>query len=251
MTFSRFVRPILILGTCVLGAGAASGQAVADRVEVLTDIHGYFPCMDCHADQETNPTPRILEEEHEIPLEWTDDDGVTQLVPFGRRVALVDLLDAGAGDLAGDNMQRIGVRLSITDYMQENDLTAADSVWTLVHGGGNLWCLDCHNTDDRDKLVKLNGDLLTFNQSQLLCGECHGPELRDWERGIHGTTTGYWDLARDAGGESFRKLCVECHTPHDPAFPSLTPLAGPITRVDGPGERRTGDTAGHATEEEH
>lgn len=231
----RHLLPLLMLAS---GATAAAGQALSDRIEVLTDVHGYFPCMDCHSDQETDPTPRILEDEHDVPLEWEDDAGVTRFVPFGRLVALSDLLEGGGDDLAGRNLARIGTRLGIGEWMDDNGYAPEDSVWTLVHGGGNLWCLDCHSADDRDKLVKLNGELLTFNESQLLCGECHGPELRDWERGIHGATTGYWDLARDEDGASVRMLCVECHTPHDPAFPSLQPLAGPVTRVDGPGARR-------------
>jgi uncharacterized CHY-type Zn-finger protein len=217
-------------------AMVATAQVTADRIEILTDDHGYYPCMDCHADQEAVATPRILEEEHEIPLEWEDADGVTRLVPFGERVAIADLLGtSGRDDMLGENLVRIGTRLEIESYMDNNGLAPEDSVWTLVHGGGNLWCLDCHDSEDRDKLVKLNGELLTFNQSHLLCGGCHGPTLRDWDRGIHGSTTGFWDMTRDDGDTTVRKLCVECHLPHNPAFASMTPLAGPITRVPGPG----------------
>lgn len=227
-------------------AMVATAQVTTDRIEILTDDHGYYPCMDCHADQEPVATPRILEEEHEIPLEWEDADGVTRLVPFGDRVAIADLLgSSGRDDMMGENLVRIGTRLEIESYMDDNGLAPEDSVWTLVHGGGNLWCLDCHDSEDRDKLVKLNGELLTFNQSHLLCGECHGPKLRDWDRGIHGSTTGYWDMTRDDGETTVRKLCVECHLPHNPAFASMTPLAGPVTRVDGPGSGSKHEEGGH------
>lgn len=219
-------------------AMVATAQVTTDRIEILTDDHGYYPCMDCHADQEPVATPRILEEEHEIPLEWEDADGVTRLVPFGERVAIADLLGtSGRDDMLGENLVRIGTRLEIGSYMDNNGLAPEDSVWTLVHGGGNLWCLDCHDSEDRDKLVKLNGELLTFNQSHLLCGECHGPKLRDWDRGIHGSTTGFWDMTLDDGETTVRKLCVECHLPHNPAFASMMPMAGPITRIPGPGSR--------------
>jgi hypothetical protein len=192
--------------------------------------------MDCHGDQETITTPRILEEEHFEPLEWEDDEGEVHLVPFGQLVAIGDLLGQGdTGTLAGDNLARIGARLNIASYMENNDLSPADSVWTLVHGGGNLWCLNCHNADDRDKLVKLNGELLTFNQSHLLCGECHGPVLRDWDRGIHGKTVGYWDPEQGEEAMTVRLLCVECHLPHRPAFASLMPMPAPVLRIDGPG----------------
>jgi len=203
--------------------------------------------MDCHEDQEPVTTPRILQEEHFEPLEWEDDDGGVHLVAFGQKVAIGDLLGLqGETDLASNNLIRIGARLNIEEYMSDQGLAPTDSVWTLVHGGGNIWCLDCHNTEDRDKLIKLNKELLTFNESHLLCGECHGPKLLDWERGIHGKATGYWDLARDEDEISERKLCVECHPPHNPAFPGLIPEPGPVPRVDGPGSRH-GDSEGHST----
>ncbi len=218
--------------------GVAAAQVTSDRIGILTDDHGYFPCMDCHGDQESVPTPRILEEEHAEPLEWEDEDGVVHLVPFGDRVAIADLLGtSGRTDMIGENLTRIGIRLRIESYMEDHGLAPEDSVWTLVHGGGNLWCLNCHDSEDYDKLVRLNGELLTFNQSHLLCGECHGPKLRDWDKGIHGSTTGYWDMTRDDGETTLRKLCVECHLSHSPAFPSMMPLAGPVTRVDGPGAK--------------
>ncbi|MEN8008296.1 MAG: hypothetical protein ABFS42_14870 [Candidatus Krumholzibacteriota bacterium] len=220
---------------CLLAvAGTAAAQVISDRIEVLTDDHGFFPCMDCHGDQESVPTPRILEEEHAEPMEWEDADGGVHLVSFGDRVAIADLLGtSGRTDLIGKTLVRIGANVQIETYMEFNGLTPEDSVWTMVHGGGNLWCLDCHDDEDRDKLVRLNGDLLTFNESHLLCGECHGPALRDWDRGIHGSTTGYWDMSRDDGETTMRMLCVECHLPHNPSFKPMTPLAGPVVRIPG------------------
>ena len=104
-----------------------------------------------------------------------------------------------------------------------------------VHGGGNLWCLDCHDAEDRDKLVMQSGELLSFNDSQYLCGSCHGPILRDWTAGIHGKTVGFWDPQAGEAEETVRKLCVECHDSHRPAFRSAMPMAAPVLRIDGPG----------------
>jgi len=230
------MRVLLILAALaflVVFPPQASSQSTSDRITVLEDYHGYFPCMDCHEDQESNATPRILEEEHFDPLEWDDDEGVTHLVAFGDFVSLGDLLgQADQNIMRNRDLARIGARLRIEQYMDDNGLAPEDSVWTLVHGGGNLWCLDCHNPVDRDKLIKLNGESLTFNESHLLCGECHGPKLRDWDKGIHGKTTGYWDLEQDEDDLSVRMLCVECHIPHSPAFPDMQPLAGPVLRLD-------------------
>lgn len=241
------MRVLLIASILTLvWAAAAGAQVLPDRLTVLEDLHGYFPCMDCHGDQETVTTPRILDLEHYEPFEWEDDEGNVHLVPFGRYVELADLLgEGGSGDLAHENLARIGARLEIGAYMEEFDLAPTDSVWTLVHGGGNLWCLSCHDTEDRDKLKSIDGELLTFNQSHLLCGGCHGPKLRDWEAGIHGKTVGYWDPARGEAQDSIRMLCVECHSAHDPAFQSFSPMPGPVTRVDGPDAGK----AAHGTDE--
>ena len=237
---ARFLFAAFILLPAL--AGVAPGQVTSDRIEILTEDHGYFPCMDCHGDQESITTPRILEEEHAEPLEWEDSDGVVHVVSFGDRVAIADLLGtSGRTDLIGETLVRIGARLQIETYMEINGLAPEDSVWTMVHGGGNLWCLDCHDNENRDMLVRLNGDLLTFNQSHLLCGECHGPMLRDWDRDIHGSTTGYWDMSRDDGKTTVRKLCVECHLPHNPSFASMMPMAGPVVRVPGPGKEHAPD----------
>jgi hypothetical protein len=212
---------------------SAAEVATSDRLTVLEEQHGYFPCMDCHADQVTNPTPRFLTDEHDVPLEWDDEDGNTHIVPFGERVSFAQLLGKTADrSLRAQNLARIGEQLNAATYMQENAYSLEDSVYALTHGGGNLWCLDCHNADDRDKLRKLNGDVLTFNQSQFLCGQCHGPILTDWENGAHGRTNGYWNLEMDTQGISVRMLCVECHSPHAPAFPSRMPKPGPVSRLD-------------------
>lgn len=244
LTLYRLSVLAIVLSFC---AAPVTAQVTSDRITELTDYHGYFPCMDCHGDQETVPTPRILEEEHSEPLEWEDDNGVTHFVPFGQKVAIADLLSAnGSETRAAETMARIGQRLNIASYMERNDLSPADSVWTLVHGGGNLWCLNCHSAEDRDKLVMVNGELLTFNQSHLLCGECHGPILRDWDLGIHGKTIGYWDAEQGADELTMRLLCVECHRPHRPAFPSYEPMAAPVLRVDGPGSAKA-----HAKESVH
>lgn len=241
---------VLFLVVFLASTGPLMALETSDRITVLTEDHGYFPCSDCHESQETIHQPRILVEEHDVPLRWEDEDGVVRLVSFGRHLAISDLLGREESlDLETDNLARIGQRVRIEDYMLEYGLAETDSVWTLVHGGGNLWCLDCHNADDRDYLVKLNGELLTFNQSHLLCGECHGAKLRDWHQGIHGKTTGSWDPANDELGVSRRWLCVECHSPHRPAFPAHQPLAGPVPRIGGHRPDPAGDDphqeAGH------
>lgn len=81
----------------------------------------------------------------------------------------------------------------------------------LKHGRGAVWCLNCHNANDRSTLVDNFGEKISFNQPQKLCGKCHGPILRDWRDGIHGKRIGMWDK----GGKKRWWVCTECHNPHD------------------------------------
>ena len=231
-TLSAAVLGLALFGAAALPAFPERAPRTSDRIQVLEEVHGYFPCSDCHADLETNPTPRLLQEEHAEPLEWDDAEGVTHLVEFGEYLPIGELLDDnGIPGLRGENLARTGRRYAVREWMEANDADPADSVWVLTHGGANIWCLDCHDETDRDKLRKMNGDLVTFNESHLLCGQCHGPILTDWEQGVHGRTNGYWDLSRDEEGVTMRLLCVECHTPHAPRFRGMESMPKPVPRI--------------------
>ena len=98
----------------------------------------------------------------------------------------------------------------------------------LKHAEQQRWCLDCHNHTNRDKLRLANGQVIFFEKSYLLCGQCHGTIYRDWKAGVHGKRTGYWN------GRKQYRLCVHCHNPHNPKFKPLEPLPPPIR----PGEMK-------------
>ena len=89
------------------------------------------------------------------------------------------------------------------------------------HASEQRWCLDCHNPDNRDVLRLANGDLVSFEESYNLCGQCHGTIFRDWKAGIHGKRTGEWN------GKKQYRLCVHCHNPHNPKFKPLKPMPPP------------------------
>ncbi len=93
------------------------------------------------------------------------------------------------------------------------------------HAAEQRWCLDCHNPNDRDQLRLVSEDLVSFEESYYLCGQCHGTIFRDWKAGIHGKRTGEWN------GKKTYRLCVNCHNPHSPRFKPLHPLPAP-TRPD-------------------
>lgn len=92
----------------------------------------------------------------------------------------------------------------------------------LKHDEKNRWCLDCHSAQNRNFLHLASGKLVSFDESFKLCGQCHGPKLRDWEKGVHGKRTGSWNGKKDY------LLCVHCHDPHAPKFKSLKPLPPPV-----------------------
>jgi len=99
-------------------------------------------------------------------------------------------------------------------------------VESFDHDSENRWCLDCHNVDDRDYLKLASGKIIGYDESYLLCGQCHGDKLRDWKVGVHGKRTGEWN------GEKQYLLCVHCHNPHSPRFESIKPLPPPGRQED-------------------
>ena len=91
----------------------------------------------------------------------------------------------------------------------------------LNHAQGQRWCLDCHDTTNRDKLRLASGERINHEESDRLCGQCHGDKYRDWKAGVHGKRTGMWN------GEKQYLLCVHCHNPHDPAYKPIQPMPPP------------------------
>jgi hypothetical protein len=96
----------------------------------------------------------------------------------------------------------------------------------VLDHGLNARCHNCHSRTDHNKLILHAGEEIAFSEVVRLCASCHGPTWRDWEKGMHGRTTGSWDAERE---EQRRLGCTECHDPHAPAFPAVAPLPGPRT----------------------
>ena len=92
----------------------------------------------------------------------------------------------------------------------------------LKHDEEHRWCLDCHDTDNRDQLHLASGEPVPFDQSYQLCGQCHGEKYRDWRVGVHGRRVGQWNGAKEY------LLCVHCHSPHQPRFKALAPKPAPL-----------------------
>jgi Zn finger protein HypA/HybF involved in hydrogenase expression len=100
-------------------------------------------------------------------------------------------------------------------------LEAAHDEIQLRHDEKHMWCLDCHNADNRDTLRNASGEPIKFEESYKLCGQCHGEKYRDWKAGVHGKRSGEWN------GRKTYLLCVHCHDPHSPKYKSMAPMPPP------------------------
>ena len=93
---------------------------------------------------------------------------------------------------------------------------------------GSLSCVSCHTpTDGYASLRLADGRSVPYAEAVTLCAQCHGPQYRDYRHGAHGGMTGYWDLTK--GGRA-RNTCTDCHDPHAPKYPTVSPAAGPNDR---------------------
>ncbi|MDT8446514.1 MAG: cytochrome C [bacterium] len=95
----------------------------------------------------------------------------------------------------------------------------------LNHGQGRYWCLTCHNENDRDHLWSLKKQPISFNESYLLCGQCHFARQKDFFYGGHGKRKANWN------GPKKLTNCTECHNPHNPAIRPRVPRVKPVARM--------------------
>ncbi|HHI79127.1 MAG TPA: hypothetical protein ENK02_04040 [Planctomycetes bacterium] len=107
---------------------------------------------------------------------------------------------------------------------------------TLEHAI-NKTCYSCHDKKDRNYLVSLEGKKIEYPAVVQLCAQCHVRVHKDWVKGSHGRSNGYWDSSK---GPRKQLKCTQCHDPHQPRHPAmdpLKPLPGPHTlRMGDPGE---------------
>lgn len=91
----------------------------------------------------------------------------------------------------------------------------------LNHGGGRFWCTTCHSFSNRNYLRSFKNKKISFNESYLLCGQCHFKRQKDWFFGGHGKRVDNWN------GEKIILLCTECHNPHSPHLKPVAPNPPP------------------------
>ena len=96
-----------------------------------------------------------------------------------------------------------------------------DTMPEFTHAAHRLWCMDCHDAEDRDLLRLASGQTLPFEEAPQLCGQCHATQHRDWIVGVHGLVNGKWN------GPRTMQPCASCHDAHAPQFGSIAPMPGP------------------------
>lgn len=114
-------------------------------------------------------------------------------------------------------------------HMQPNPeprkLVSAPHPAALDHGGGRMWCVDCHSLEDRNHLKTIRDELVDFNDSYLVCGQCHADRQKDWYFGGHGKRAANWRGDREIYS------CTHCHDPHSPGLKPRAPSDPPPVRA--------------------
>jgi hypothetical protein len=153
--------------------------------------------------------------------------------PHATRVDVPSTLGVADTHLTDVRGQPIGVRCATCHGpTPESSWVARDDAPSPFHESveirhGGLSCTSCHDAEDQTLLHLADGTTLEFFDAMRLCGQCHGPQLRDYQHGAHGGMTGYWDLRR--GGRD-RNHCVTCHAPHAPKYQQVRPVFPPRDR---------------------
>lgn len=100
---------------------------------------------------------------------------------------------------------------------------------TLEHGDNT--CRTCHLPPDFQRFGLATGVSVGYPDVMRLCAQCHAGQRADYEAGLHGGMSGYWDLR---SGPRLRNHCTDCHGPHAPAYPLLEPAPRPLPRFLAP-----------------
>ncbi|MBF0135859.1 MAG: hypothetical protein H7833_12625 [Magnetococcus sp. DMHC-1] len=96
-------------------------------------------------------------------------------------------------------------------------LTAPHNLMPFAHGKGELWCLDCHASEAREKLRAGGETLVEWDAADRSCALCHGRHVAKWQVGVHGKRIGSWFGPRTI------LRCQTCHDAHQPAWQPVVP----------------------------
>jgi len=155
----------------------------------------------------------------------TEQYATTIRKPAGPPQVLTGLTDPHGNAVTVSCSTCHATRKPNTDNKTAADMNEFHSSLKIAHG--KISCLSCHNGNDYDSLKLADGARIEFTEVMSLCGQCHGPQMRDYEHNVHGGMNGYWDLTK---GPRQKNNCVDCHNPHSPQFPKMQPTFKPRDR---------------------
>ncbi|MFK7959735.1 MAG: cytochrome c3 family protein [Phycisphaerales bacterium] len=208
MFWSRRLVVVLLLGGTGLGLGVGLGAAASDAGNGGS------------ASEPGAPPPTT---------ERTSDSSVATMYPVvirrpsGPPVIEVEHADGTTGSVSCGVCHT--TRTPDLTNRTPADLTLFHQDMAFAHGG--LSCYSCHHPDQPNALRLADQTAISYPDVMTLCSQCHGTQARDYAHGAHGGMTGYWDLSR---GPRERNNCTNCHDPHQPAFPQMTPTFKPRDR---------------------
>lgn len=82
-------------------------------------------------------------------------------------------------------------------------------------------CESCHYRESPGNLQLASGRVFDLEEVDVLCAQCHSPQVADWRLGIHGKQVGNWQRVVHRLG------CTACHDPHQPAFGTMSSVSPP------------------------
>lgn len=212
-----------------MSRGIPLGKIVFVGIIVVIAL-GFFAALAWIASDEIKPG-RVVEEREESGTLFP----VTIRTPSGHPT-----VDSGEKDAKGNAIMVNCATCHDTrepNYEANNGTHLKQFHQGLLYQHGGQSCLSCHNAEDYNTLKRADGKPIDFSASMKLCAQCHGTQFRDYENGIHGGMTGYWDLSR--GGRE-RNTCIDCHDPHKPAYPKVMPVFPPKpVRGEDPTQHKT------------
>lgn len=80
-----------------------------------------------------------------------------------------------------------------------------------------MMCKTCHGQIVSKVPTMMSGDIVGFDHTYRLCGQCHFRELKDWSKGAHGKRLLGWS------GPRIIRSCTGCHNPHSPRWAKRWP----------------------------
>jgi len=97
----------------------------------------------------------------------------------------------------------------------------------VQHGPADIWCTTCHTLDSKRSLRTLSGQRVGYDESHVICSQCHASVYRDWQFGAHGKRMTGWQGRREILN------CTACHNPHTgPDQRPRRPEPPPGVRID-------------------